>query len=76
MLALNGIYHNGKLILEKEIASDKPIKVIVTFVEESLTEEKDALQLNQFSFMEARRLLKDYKGSFADEVTEERREEI
>jgi hypothetical protein len=41
----------------------------VTFEEESKTH----LVLSDFSFLETQDLLKDYKGSFSDEVIEERR---
>lgn len=34
MLALNATYYNGQLQLEKKIKISKPIKVIVTFLEE------------------------------------------
>ncbi len=34
MLALKGIYQNGQLQLEQSIFSEKPITVIVTFLEE------------------------------------------
>lgn len=34
MLALNATYYNGQLKLEKKIKISKPVKVIVTFLEE------------------------------------------
>ncbi len=34
MLALKGIYQNGQLQLEQLVTSEKPITVIVTFLEE------------------------------------------
>lgn len=39
MLSLKGIYQNGQIQLEKPLASDKPMKIIVTFLEEPLLQE-------------------------------------
>jgi len=36
MLALQGIYENGVLKLENPIIVDKPVKVIVTFIDEDI----------------------------------------
>lgn len=70
MIALNGTYHKGKLTLDKTIDSDKPLKVIVTFLEE----EAEAKQKkSKFSFEKSRKLLADYKGSFSEAVIEERK---
>jgi hypothetical protein len=41
MLALTGTYYKGQLQLEKEIDADRPVKVIVTFLEEN---EEDAAE--------------------------------
>ena len=69
MITLTGIYYNGQLKLERPIKTKKPMKVTVTFEEES----KKFLELSDFSFMESQDLLKDCKGSFSDEVIDERR---
>ena len=58
MIALTGIYHNGRL----------------TFLEETKQKSHCDDLYSRFSFEEARELLKDYKGSFSDAVIEERRE--
>jgi hypothetical protein len=76
MQTLTGTYYNGTLRLEREIQSEKPIKVAVTFLEEPQRETNAGLSLSDFSFLEARELLKDYHGSFADEVIEERRNSV
>jgi len=68
MKSLKGTYHNGQLILDEAVVSDKPIEVIVTFLEE----EEEEKQETKFSFAEARELLSDYKGSLSDAVIEER----
>ena len=35
MLSVNGIYENGKVTLLEKIPKDKPVKVIVTVLEDS-----------------------------------------
>jgi hypothetical protein len=72
MLRVNGIYYNGKLQLDKPIKTKKPLKVVVTF--EELNSKR--LELSDFSFAETQELLKDYNGSFSDEVIEERRLDV
>jgi hypothetical protein len=68
MTTVAGSYFNGRLKLEKPIITEKPVKVSVTFEEEV----KNNLQVSDFSFLEVQEILKDYKGSFSDEVVEER----
>jgi len=68
MLRVNGTYYNGKLQLDKPVRTKKPMKVVVTF--EDINNQR--LNLSDFSFIESQELLKDYKGSFSDEVIEER----
>ena len=68
MKSLKGTYHNGQLILDEAVVSEKPLKVIVTFLEE----EKEEKQEKKFSFTEARKILSDYMGSLSDAVIEER----
>jgi hypothetical protein len=72
MLRVNGTYYNGKLQLDKPIRTKKPLKVVVTF--EDLNSKR--LELTDFLFAETQDLLKDYKGSFSDEVIEERRLDV
>lgn len=69
MVSISGTYFNGQLKLERPLKTKKPVKVTVTFEEESVK----SLELSDFSFLETQALLKDYKGSFSDEVIEERR---
>lgn len=69
MIKLKGTYHNGVLNLEKKIITNTPVKVTVVFEEELPA----SLQISDFSFQETQEILKDYKGSFSDEVVEERR---
>lgn len=72
MTIISGTYFNGELKLERPFKTKKPVKVTVTFEEESTAK----LTLSDFSFLESQELLKDYKGSFSDEVIEERRQAI
>ena len=76
MIALTGTYHDGRLELDEPIEVDKPVKVIVTFLEETKSLEQDKKDIRErFSFAESRELLKDYKGSLSDAVIEERYED-
>ena len=72
MTTITGTYHNGHLKLDRPIKTKKPVEVTVTFEEES----KTSLALSDFSFLETQDLLKDCKGSFSDEVIEERRKAL
>lgn len=72
-MKLTGIYFDGKINLDTPFKTDKPIKVTVNFPS---LKEKKTLNLKDFSFYQSQELLKKYKGSFSDEVIEERRSEI
>ena len=76
MIALTGTYYDGRLELDEPVVTDKPIKVIVTFLEEAKDPKPDKKDIRErFSFDKARELLKDYKGSLSDAVIEERYED-
>jgi hypothetical protein len=72
MPTLTGTYSRGRLKLDKPVKFTKPVKVTVTFEEETNT----GLKLSDFSFLETKELLKDCKTSFSDEVMAERRQVI
>lgn len=76
MLQISGTYHNGILHLDKNFTSKNPVKIVVTFVDEVEVEQKNELTLSDFTFFETQELLKEYKGSFSDEVISERRSEL
>ncbi|MBI4648308.1 MAG: hypothetical protein HY738_17420 [Bacteroidia bacterium] len=76
MLAVNGIYQNGYVKIDKDISFKNPVKVIITFIEEIETTSDSDLSLADFSFSESKKLLSEYKGSFSDSVIEERRKEL
>jgi len=76
MVQLSGTYDNGTITLDKKIATDKPVKVLVTFVDEDVVVEKERLTLNDFSFLKSRELLKDVRTTLSDAVIEERRSHL
>ncbi len=69
METITGTYYKGRLSLDKPLKVKKPVKVMVTLLEETETR----LSISDFSFLESQELLKDCKTSFSDEVIEERR---
>lgn len=73
MLAIKGVYENGKIALEKKVKTTKPVSVIVTFLEDLERPGSRKLDVNKFSFNKCKDLLKEYKGSLSDAVIEERR---
>lgn len=62
--------------MEQEYVSDKPVRVIVTFLEDVEASSEKKLSFSDFSFNESRKALEGYSGSFSDSVIEERRNEI
>jgi len=76
MLALKGIYENGSVILPFPVPVKKRMEVIVTFLEEVDDATAGKLDMKSFSFDKCREILKDFNGSFADAVIEERRSDV
>ena len=76
MLAVRGIFENGKLILNEKIKVSKPIKVIVTFLDDIKESRKEVINLNQFSFLKSQKILQDYNGSISDSVIAERKSQL
>ena len=76
MIAVKGIYKDGKVIIREEIKTEKPVNVIVTFLEEVKTPAVRRLDINKLSFKKARKLLENYKGSLSDAIIEERRSAV
>lgn len=75
MISTKGIYFNGNLKLENPITSEKPLKVIVTFLEETEESNQDTgFSVKSLSLDKSRKLLADFKGSFSDAVIKERRD--
>lgn len=76
MVAVVGTYKDGYVKLDKKYPSQKPLKVIVTFLEEVESESEKILSLSDFSFAKSRKILENVKGSFSDTVIEERRSDL
>ncbi len=76
MIVVKGTYKDGKVIIREEIKTEKPVNVIVTFLEEVETPAVRRLEINKFSFKKARKLLESYKGSLSDAIIEERRSAV
>ncbi len=76
MIAVVGTYQNGYVKLDKEYSSNNPVKVIVTFLEDVQGHADKGFSLSDFSFSKSQKNLENYKGSFSEAVTEERRTEV
>jgi hypothetical protein len=76
MLSIVGTYTNGHLKLDKDYTTKKPVKVIVTFLEDVQNKSEKELDLSDFSFSKSKKNLENYKGSFSDTIIEERRSEL
>jgi hypothetical protein len=77
MVQLSGTYNNGNITLDKKVSVKKPVKVMVTFMDEDVEVEKEKrLTLDDFSFAKSRELLKDVHTSLSDAVIEERRSHL
>ncbi len=76
MLAVEGIYQDNQLILNQKVSFSKPVKVIVTFLEEPIQIPSQKIDISQFSFARSREALKEVKGSLSDIVIKERRSAI
>jgi predicted DNA-binding antitoxin AbrB/MazE fold protein len=76
MIAVNGIYENGVITLERKVRSKRSIKVIVTFLDEESTHDAKRLTSKDFSFRKSREKSKGFNGSLSDAVIEERKSEL
>lgn len=74
MLAVTGTYQNGHVILDERVETTKPIKVVITFLEEIASPSSDTkIDFSQFSFQKSKALLKNLKSSLSETIIEERR---
>ena len=77
LVTVEGIYQNGQIHLSDKVPFDDAKKVIVTFLNEPIAKsEKVQLQFDNFSFKKTREALKNYKGSFSDDLVNERRQSL
>jgi len=75
MLALKGIYENGSVIFTFPVPIKRRVEVIVTFLEE-IDDTAGKVNMKSFSFVKSMEILKDFHGSLADTVIEERRSDV
>ena len=75
MLSVKGIYKDGRVIIADGIKTERPVHVIVTFLEE-VEVPVQKVDMSKFSFNKARELLADYKGSLSEAIIEERRSAV
>ena len=76
MLAIRGVFDNGIIKLNEKVNYSKPLKVIVTFLEEIREDKNESIDLNKFSFFKSQEVLKNLKSSLSDAVIEERKIEL
>lgn len=74
MLTVTGVYKNGQIILDEQIETKEPVKVIITFLEEVLpASPKSKVDFSRFSFKKSKAELRNLKSSLSDAIIEERR---
>jgi hypothetical protein len=76
MIAVNGIYENGIVRLDRRIRARRSVKVIVTFLDEDLQNNTKRLTVKDFSFLKSREESKRYTGSLSEAVMDERKSEL
>lgn len=76
MIAVTGTYQNGYVKLDQDYLSEKPVKVIITFLDDVEVSSGKGLTLNDFSFSKSRKALENYTGSFSDTLIEERKNDL
>lgn len=76
MVVVTGIYENGQIKLDQDYPTNKPIKVIITFLEDVQPQSKQGLSLSDFSFAKSQKILEKFTGSLSDAVIEERKLEL
>lgn len=54
MLAVEGIYQDNQLVLNEKVSFSKPVKVVVTFLDEPQLDEFQRIDLAQFSFAQSK----------------------
>ena len=69
-LTLEGIYRNGKIAIPYTPKIKEPVRVLVVFLEEYISRDKDT---TEFSFEKALELTRNCKGKLSDVVVSERR---
>lgn len=75
MLHVKGTYYKGQIQLEKNVSTDKPVQVIVTFPKISETK-GTSLKFSDFSFAQSRSILKNKRWSFSKTVIDDRSQDL
>ena len=75
-MTIRGVFDNGIIKLNEKVNYSKPLKVIVTFLEEIREDKNESIDLNKFSFFKSQEVLKNLKSSLSDAVIEERKIEL
>jgi hypothetical protein len=78
LVSVEGVYQDGQIRLTNTVSVQNDTKVIGTFLNEKRAAQAapKRLTLDDFSFKQTRKLLKDYKGSFSDTVIDDRSEAL
>lgn len=76
MLAVKGTFKNGKVFIKEKIRTEEPADVIVTFLKDIPLPSGRKVDITEFSFKKAKKVLSSYKGSLSDAVIEERRSAV
>jgi hemerythrin superfamily protein len=74
MVVITGTFENDVIKLEKEVKSERPLKVEVTFLESVDAKVSGRLTMDDFSFKKSREILNKLTSSLSDELIKERRE--
>ncbi len=73
MLTLEGTYNNGYIELPENPVINRPVRVLITFLDDVELPKKRKLS-RRFSFQKSRALFKNCTTSLSQAVIEERRE--
>ncbi len=73
LLTVEGTYQNGQIRLNDDVPFTDERKVIITFLDDDVATDRAHLTIDSFSFRQMREAFRNYKGSFSDEVINERR---
>lgn len=76
MLAIEGTYYDGKVNISKNIKTNIPVRVIITFLDEKISDFSQKLTRDKFNFDKTREMLKNVSTSFSDTLIEERKRDL
>ena len=73
MQTIKGIYNNGEVKLLEAVNFERPQKVLITFLEETFSEEEE---IRQISFMQPNGFLEEYLSDKREDLYQEYAEKI